>query len=93
MNKVKCNNITFGSDELPFIGGPCVIESRDHVLKMAEGILSVTDKLGIPFVFKTSFDKANRTSIKSFRGHGLDEGLKILQEVKDSLKITINFRQ
>ena len=89
MNKIKCNNITFGSDELPFIGGPCVIESRDHVLKMAEGILSVTDKLGIPFIFKTSFDKANRTSIKSFRGHGLDEGLKILQEVKDSLKISI----
>ena len=89
MNKVKCNNITFGSDELPFIGGPCVIESRDHVLKMAEEILSVTDKLDIPFVFKTSFDKANRTSIKSFRGHGLDEGLKILQEVKNSLKISI----
>ena len=89
MNKVKCNNITFGSDELPFISGPCVIESRDHVLKMAEGILSVTDKLNIPFVFKTSFDKANRTSIKSFRGHGLDEGLKILQEVKDTLKISI----
>jgi len=89
MNKVKCNNIIFGNDELPFIGGPCVIESRDHVLKMAEGILSVTDKLNIPFVFKTSFDKANRTSIESFRGHGLDEGLKILQEVKDTLKISI----
>ena len=88
-NEVKCNDIIFGGDSLPFIGGPCVIENREHVLKMAESILSVTDKLGIPFIFKASFDKANRTAIDSFRGNGLDEGLKILQEVKDSFQISI----
>ena len=89
INEVKCNNIVFGGDDLPFIGGHCVIENRDHVLKMAESILSVTEKLGIPFIFKASFDKANRTSIDSFRGNGLDEGLKILQEVKDTFQISI----
>ena len=89
INEVKCNDIVFGSDALPLISGPCVIENREHVLKMAESILSVTDKLGIPFIFKASFDKANRTSIDSFRGNGVDEGLKILQEVKDSFKIPI----
>ena len=89
INKVECNNIVFGGDDLPFIGGPCVIENRDHILKMAESILSVTEKLGIPFIFKASFDKANRTSIDSFRGNGLDEGLKILQEVKDAFPVSI----
>ena len=88
-NKVSCMDIVFGDQKIPFIGGPCVIESRDHSLKMAEEILKITDKLDIPFIFKSSFDKANRTSINSFRGNGLDEGLKILEEVKDTFDFVV----
>ena len=88
-NKVSFKDIVFGGEKIPFIGGPCVIESRDHILKMAEEILKVTDKLDIPFIFKSSFDKANRTSIESFRGNGMDEGLKILEEVKNSFNIPV----
>ncbi len=88
-NKVSCIDIVFGDQKIPFIGGPCVIESRDHSLKMAEEILKITDKLDIPFIFKSSFDKANRTSIDSFRGNGLDEGLKILEEVKDTFNVPV----
>lgn len=88
-NKVSFKDIVFGGEKIPFIGGPCVIESRDHILKMAEEILKVTDKLEIPFIFKSSFDKANRTSIESFRGNGMDEGLKILEEVKSSFNIPV----
>lgn len=72
-----------------FVGGPCVIEGREHTLKMCESIKRITDELGIPFVFKASFDKANRTSIKSFRGPGIDEGLKILNEVKGRYDVEI----
>lgn len=64
------------------ITGPCVIESRDLVLKMAENLAKFNDDERLEFYFKSSFDKANRTSIKSFRGPGLEEGLKILSEVK-----------
>ena len=88
-NKVNCKNIMFGDEKIPFIGGPCVIESRDHILKMAEAICKVTEKLDVPFIFKSSFDKANRTSIDSFRGNGLDEGLKILEEVKSTFNIPV----
>jgi len=88
-NKVNCENVMFGDEKIPFIGGPCVIESRDHTLKMAEAICKVTEKLDIPFIFKSSFDKANRTSIDSFRGNGLDEGLKILEEVKSTFNVPV----
>ncbi|HVR42781.1 MAG TPA: 3-deoxy-8-phosphooctulonate synthase [Thermoanaerobaculia bacterium] len=75
--------LAFGGDNPPlFIAGPCVIESRDHALKMAEALLELRDELGIGLVYKSSFDKANRTSISSFRGPGLDEGLRILDEVR-----------
>lgn len=63
--------------------GPCVIESRDNVMRIAEELASFHEDKGIDFHFKASFDKANRTSLESFRGPGLDEGLKILQEVKE----------
>ncbi|MEE8478496.1 MAG: 3-deoxy-8-phosphooctulonate synthase, partial [Candidatus Neomarinimicrobiota bacterium] len=81
--------ISFGGKNLPLIAGPCVIESRDHSLYMALQIKKITDKLLIPFVFKSSFDKANRTSITSFRGPGIDEGLKILAEVKNEINVPI----
>ena len=88
-NKVSFKDIVFGGEKIPFIGGPCVIESRDHILKMAEEILKVTDKLDIPFIFKSSFDKANRTSISSYRGNGIEDGLKILEEIKNNFNIPV----
>jgi len=65
-----------------FIAGPCVIESREHALKMAKKIRAVSERLGMPVVFKASFDKANRTSLKSYRGPGLEKGLEILSAVR-----------
>jgi 2-dehydro-3-deoxyphosphooctonate aldolase (KDO 8-P synthase) len=69
------------SNEKPMVlfGGMNVLESRDMAMQVAEAYVAVTEKLGIPYIFKASFDKANRSSIHSFRGPGLDEGLKILQ--------------
>src|SRR6476659_1338197 len=71
-------------DGLPllWIAGPCVIESRDHTLGVAEELAHVADRLGLPLVFKASFDKANRSSARSFRGLGMDEGLRVLADVK-----------
>ena len=71
------------------IAGPCVIESEEQVLSIAKEIKEITSELGIPFTFKASFDKANRTSIYGFRGPGMDEGLKILQKVKDTYGLPI----
>ncbi|KAK4484947.1 hypothetical protein RD792_007552 [Penstemon davidsonii] len=71
------------------LAGPNVIESEDHILHMAKHIKAITSKLGLPLVFKSSFDKANRTSSKSFRGPGLTEGLKILERVKTTYDIPI----
>lgn len=65
------------------IAGPCVIESEEMVLSIAEQMKNITDKLGIPYTFKASFDKANRTSISGFRGPGIEKGLEILKKVKD----------
>ena len=65
------------------IAGPCVIESEEMVLSIAKEMKKITDELGIPYTFKASFDKANRTSINGFRGPGIEEGIKILQKVKD----------
>ncbi len=75
--------VAFGGDEPTlFIAGPCVIESRDHAMRMAEIMADLRDELKINLVFKASYDKANRTSIHSFRGPGIEEGLRILAEVK-----------
>lgn len=74
---------------LTLFGGPCVIESEEFTLKMAAEIRKVCDRLGVNFVFKSSFDKANRTSINSFRGYPIQEGLKILQRVKDEVGVPI----
>src|SRR3954470_24489489 len=77
------NDISFGGDQPPlFIAGPCVIESREHALRMARTLLALRDEMKINLVFKSSFDKANRTSIESFRGPGLENGLEILKAVK-----------
>ena len=71
------------------IAGPCVIESEELVLSVAGRMKEITDELGIPYTFKASFDKANRTSIHSFRGPGIEKGLEILQKVKDSYGLPI----
>ena len=70
--------VRVGDGQLFLIAGPCVIESEEHVRRMAEAIQGITSDLGVPYIFKASFDKANRTSVKSFRGPGLVEGTKIL---------------
>jgi 2-dehydro-3-deoxyphosphooctonate aldolase (KDO 8-P synthase) len=71
------------------IAGPCVVESEDLQLSVAERLKRITDKLGIPFIFKSSYDKANRSSDKSFRGLGMDEGLRILSKVRDELGVPV----
>ena len=71
------------------IAGPCVIESEEMVLSIAKEMKKITDELGIPYTFKASFDKANRTSINGFRGPGIEEGIKILQKVKDIYGLSI----
>ena len=82
MKDIKVGNVIFGKDNLGIIAGPCVIENRDHSLEMSYAIKEVSEDVGIPIVFKSSFDKANRTSIKSFRGPGIQEGMRILSDVK-----------
>ncbi|HBQ13464.1 MAG TPA: 3-deoxy-8-phosphooctulonate synthase [Myxococcales bacterium] len=71
------------------IAGPCVIESRDLVLRVAEHLSEITRRLEIPYVFKASFDKANRTSVGSFRGPGLEEGLRILEDVRAQIGVPV----
>ena len=82
MKEVKVGNVIFSEKHLGVIAGPCVIESRDNSLKMASEIRQISDKIKLTIIFKSSFDKANRTSIKSFRGPGIDKGMKILSDVK-----------
>ncbi len=83
------NDVELGAGALGLIAGPCVIESRDHCLKVAEGAAAVAGDLDVPFVFKASFDKANRTSIDAFRGPGLDSGLAALAAVRDELGVPV----
>jgi len=85
----QVGNAVIGGGNLFLIAGPCVIESEDHAIRMAEIIKGVTRSLSFPFIFKASYDKANRTSSKSFRGPGLVEGLRILQKVKDEIKLPV----
>ena len=72
-----------------FIGGPCVIESREHALRHATRLRAITDRVGVPFIYKSSFDKANRTSLSSYRGPGLERGLEILAEVKREVGVPV----
>ena len=75
----QIDNVRVGSGDLFLIAGPCVIESEEHALRMAEIVKGVARSLNFPFIFKASYDKANRTSIRSYRGPGLKEGLRILK--------------
>jgi 2-dehydro-3-deoxyphosphooctonate aldolase (KDO 8-P synthase) len=85
----QVGNAVIGGGNLFLIAGPCVIESEDHAIRMAEIIKRLTCSLSFPFIFKASYDKANRTSIKSYRGPGLTEGLRVLQKVKDDVQVPV----
>ncbi|HVN23833.1 MAG TPA: 3-deoxy-8-phosphooctulonate synthase [Syntrophorhabdales bacterium] len=87
--EVRVGSIIFGRRPFVFIGGPCVIEGREATLRIAERLWKITSELQIPFVFKSSYDKANRTSVSSFRGPGLEEGLRILGEVKEQVEVPV----
>ena len=89
ISSFQVGDVRIGAGDLFLIAGPCVIESEEHAIRMAEIIKGVTKSLGIPFIFKASYDKANRTSIRSFRGPGLKEGLRILKKIKDQLQLPV----
>ena len=90
VKKVKITDkITVGNDKMFLIAGPCVIESEDLVMEVAGKMKEITDKLGIQYIFKASFDKANRSSISSFRGPGLEKGLEILSRVKEKYDLAL----
>jgi 2-dehydro-3-deoxyphosphooctonate aldolase (KDO 8-P synthase) len=83
-------SVVFGNDlPLVLIAGPCVLESRAHAFEMSQALTEITQKLGIGFIYKTSFDKANRTSISGERGLGLDQALPILQEIRNTFRCPI----
>jgi 2-dehydro-3-deoxyphosphooctonate aldolase (KDO 8-P synthase) len=85
----QVGNAVIGGGNLFLIAGPCVIESEEHALRMAEIIKGVTRSLSFPFIFKASYDKANRTSLKSYRGPGLQEGLRVLKKVQDEVNVPV----
>jgi 2-dehydro-3-deoxyphosphooctonate aldolase (KDO 8-P synthase) len=85
----QVGDVRIGSGDLFLIAGPCVIESEEHAVRMAEIIKGVTKAMSFPFIFKASYDKANRTSIRSFRGPGIKEGLRILKKIKDEIQIPV----
>ena len=85
----QVGDVSIGGGKLFLIAGPCVIESEAHALKMAEAIAAVCRNKNLPYIFKASYDKANRTSIRSFRGPGLEEGLRILRKVRETVKIPV----
>jgi 2-dehydro-3-deoxyphosphooctonate aldolase (KDO 8-P synthase) len=89
-NQVQLRNLTI-KDSGPFfiIAGPCVIENEDITLRVAAYLKEIGDLMGIPIIFKTSYDKANRTSLNSFRGPGIDKGLEIIQKVKDNTGLSV----
>ncbi len=89
LNSFQVGDVQIGGGSLFLIAGPCVLESEEHAIRMAEIIKGVARSLGFPFIFKASYDKANRTSIRSFRGPGLKEGLRILRKIKDQVKVPV----
>src|SRR4051812_9178507 len=89
-NPVKVGPVTIGRGRsLVLIAGPCVMEPNDLTLTIADRLVEICGKLGVPLIFKASFDKANRTSKSSYRGIGLDEGMKVFQRVKDATGLPV----
>lgn len=90
MKTVEVGSLSISNDRpMTLIGGINVIESRDLAMRVAEAFATITADLGMPYVFKASFDKANRSSIHSYRGPGLDAGLKVLQEVRETFAVPV----
>lgn len=86
---IKLKNFEIGGDKLTILAGPCAAESQEILDETASGLKEITQKLGINFVFKSSFDKANRSSITSYRGPGMEKGLEMLQVIKDKYDLPI----
>ena len=89
MNSFNVENVIFGDGSLSFILGPCVVESAQHALFMAQEINDICKTVGVDFIYKSSFDKANRSSIESFRGGGMEEGLEVLAQVKAEIGVPV----
>ena len=83
------DRVKFGDGRLTIIAGPCVVESKEHALMMARELAGVAARVGVDYVFKASYDKANRSSHRSFRGHGIDEGLDALRQVKEQVGVPV----
>src|SRR6266436_4461935 len=89
-HEIQLNSLRLGGNNPLFlIAGPCVIESESHARSMAERVAKIAADAQVPYIFKASYDKANRSSVKSFRGPGLVEGLRILNKIKSELKLPI----
>jgi 2-dehydro-3-deoxyphosphooctonate aldolase (KDO 8-P synthase) len=86
---VPIENISIGGGPLVLVAGPCVIESEEHALGLARRIREIAARAGLPYIFKASYDKANRTSARSFRGPGLAEGLRILRRIRDEVGVPV----
>lgn len=89
MKKITLNNFTIGGDKLTILAGPCATESKEISFTTAKKLKEICQKLDINFVFKTSFDKANRSSLNSYRGLGMEKGLEILADIKKELNVPI----
>ncbi len=89
MRSFSVGDVEFGNGDLAFILGPCVVESSEHALFMAQEINDICTEVGVKFVYKSSFDKANRSSIESFRGGGMDFGLEVLAQVKREIGVPV----
>ena len=89
MSRVQIGGVAIGDGPLLLIAGPCVIESEAHAVGIARAIRDIAARCGVPYVFKASYDKANRTSLGSFRGPGLAEGLRILRKVREDVKVPV----
>lgn len=89
VNSVKLNDFIIGGNKLTILAGPCAIESKDILFKTAEYLKQITTELDINFIFKSSYDKANRSSINSYRGLGMEKGLELLADVKKEFNVPI----
>ncbi len=89
IKRIKLRDFEIGGDKLTILAGPCAAESQEILNETAQGLKEITQDLGINYVFKSSFDKANRSSITSYRGPGMEKGLEMLQEVKDKFDLPI----
>ena len=89
MQSFQIDDVNFGAGDLTFLLGPCVVESVEHAMRMATSIKEICQRVGVGFIYKSSFDKANRSSSESFRGDGMDAGLEVLAQVKKVVGVPI----